>query len=284
MRLLVTGSGGQLGGDVVAAARAADIDAIGLSRAECDIADRGQADDAVAAIRPDAVVNCAAWTRVDAAESDPAGAFRANAMGPRVLAAACHRHGALLCHVSTDFVFDGNAKSPVDEWAQPSPLSVYGASKLAGEAEVRTLCPRHMIVRTAWLFGRDGPNFVLTMLRLAREGRGLRVVNDQAGSPTWTGHLAPAMVRLLELGVPGTYHLTNSGATTWHGLATATVRIAGLSDTAVEPITTAEYQTLARRPRYSVLENRAWALLGEAPLPPWESGLQAYLRARGESA
>jgi dTDP-4-dehydrorhamnose reductase len=181
-----------------------------------------------------------------------------------------------LCHISTDFVFDGEGEAPLDEWAPVHPLSVYGASKLAGEEEVRALCADHRIVRTAWLFGRDGPNFVLTMLRLARERPELRVVADQSGSPTWTGHLAPAVVRLLEVGTPGTYHLTASGVATRHEWAATVVACAGL-ETPVVPVTSDEFPLPARRPRAAVLDNRAWRLLGEAPLPDWREGVRRYL-------
>jgi dTDP-4-dehydrorhamnose reductase len=284
MRVLVTGAGGQLGGDLREALVRSGHEAAPASRTHghrLDIADAESVESALRDMNPDAIVNCAAWTAVDAAEADADGAYRANALGPRILAAAANAQGVPLMHISTDFVFDGNASEPIDEWAAERPLGVYGASKLAGEREVRALCPRHQIVRTAWLYGRNGPNFVLTMLRLARERGALRVVADQHGSPTWTGHLAPALVRLVELGIPGTYHLANSGATTWHGFASAIVEEAGLP-VPVTAIATDEYPTPARRPAYSVLDARAWRLLGEPPLPDWRVGLRAYLDERGE--
>jgi dTDP-4-dehydrorhamnose reductase len=230
-------------------------------------------------VRPNAVINCAAWTRVDAAETEEAAANGVNADGPRVLAEACRPRGILLCHLSTDYVFDGTATEPIDEAAAPNPRSAYGRGKLAGEAAVRAALPSHQIVRTAWLYGQDGPNFVLTMLRLARERGALRVVADQWGSPTWTGHLAPALVRLVERGTPGTYHLTNSGITSWHGFAQAIVAEAGLS-VPVEAIPSSDFLTPAPRPAYSVLANRAWEGMGEASLPPWREGLRAYLAQR----
>lgn len=282
MRVLVTGAKGQLGGDVVASLRQAGHEAVGASRqgeVSIDITDPASVARAMAEVRPAAVVNCAAWTAVDAAEGDADGAYSVNALGPRLLAAACAAAGAMLTHISTDFVFDGEAAAPIDEWSPTRPLGVYGASKLAGELEVRSLCPRHQIVRTAWLYGGDGPNFILTMLRLARERGELRVVDDQRGSPTWTGHLAPALVRLLELDVPGIYHLVNDGDTTWHGLAAAIVEESGL-DARVHAIQTLDYPTPARRPAYSVLDCRAWRLLREPPLPPWRDGLRAYLAER----
>jgi len=278
MRVLVLGAGGQLGRELLTLSDD-QHDITGLTRAQCDIAEPDAAERAVHERRPDAVVNCAAWTKVDAAESQPDDAYRANAQGPRLLAAACRDAGVLLCHISTDYVFDGTAMAPISESTPTSPLGVYGASKLAGEEAVREAAPRHQIVRTSWLYGQDGPNFVLTMLRLGAEREELRVVSDQRGAPTWTGHLAPPLLRLLELGTPGTYHLTNAGETTWCEFAAAIMTAAGLPARIV-PTTTAEYGAPAPRPAYSLLDNRAWQLLGETPLPPWEDGLRAYLATR----
>ena len=283
MRIEVIGSRGQLGRELLEVLAATAHHASGHDIESVDIGDAGSVAKLLDAVGPDAVVNCAAWTRVDAAETEELAASRVNAAGPRVLAGECRKRGILLCHLSTDYVFDGTATSPIDEGAEPHPQSAYGRGKLEGEAAVRALLPRHLIVRTAWLYGQDGPNFVLTMLRVAVEKRALRVVADQQGSPTWTGHLAPAIVRLIECGATGTFHLTNSGATTWHGFAEAIVEEAGLT-VPVEPIASTEYPTPAARPAYSVLDNRAWRELGEPPLPPWREGLRAYLARRGTLA
>ncbi|HEX3605757.1 MAG TPA: dTDP-4-dehydrorhamnose reductase [Candidatus Dormibacteraeota bacterium] len=280
MRIAVTGAGGQLGRELVDVLGAAGHVALAHDRSGCDVTEPGAVRRMLDAARPDVVVNCAAWTNVDGAEADPDGAYRGNALGPRLLAAACHAAGVRLCHLSTDFVFDGETEAAYEEWAPVRPLSVYGASKLAGEEEVRALCPDHQIVRTAWLYGRDGPNFVLTMLRLAGSRPELRVVADQRGSPTWTGHLAPALVRLVELGVPGTFHLSGGGAATRHEWAEAVVAAAGLT-TPVVPVSSAEFPLPARRPRSSVLDNRAWRLLGEPPLPDWREGVRDYVSTRG---
>jgi dTDP-4-dehydrorhamnose reductase len=279
MRVLVFGAGGQLGRELIALCGDAS-EVIGLTRARCDVAEDGAAAAALREYRPDAVINCAAWTNVDAAETQRDEAFSANAHGPLLLAQACVASGALLCHVSTDYVFDGTATSPIAEDAPTSPLGVYGESKLAGEEAIRATAPRHQVVRTSWLYGQDGPNFVLTMLRLGAERAELRVVADQHGAPTWTGHLAPGLLRLVEDGTPGTYHLTNSGETTWCDFARCIMRGAGLG-ARVEQTTTAEYGAPAPRPSYSVLDNRAWRALGMAPLPSWEEGLHAYLHERG---
>ena len=279
MRIEVVGSRGQLGRELLRTLARTSHQASGHDVESVDIRDPGSVAALLDDVRPDAVINCAAWTRVDAAETEEAAANGVNADGPRVLAEGCRSRGILLCHLSTDYVFDGTATEPIDEAAAPHPQSAYGRGKLAGEAAVRAALPSHQIVRTAWLYGQEGPNFVLTMLRLARERGALRVVADQWGSPTWTGHLAPALVRLVERGTPGTYHLTNSGSTSWHGFAQAIVEEAGLS-VPVEPIGTADYPTPAPRPAYSVLANRAWERLGEAPLPPWRDGLRGYLAQR----
>jgi dTDP-4-dehydrorhamnose reductase len=272
----VLGGSGQLGGDVTEAAGAKGDSVTAPSHEACDITDPRAVERAIAAIGPDAVVNCAGWTRVDAAEEHESEAELVNATAAGIVADACAAAGVRLCHISTDYVFEGTATEPIDESAPTVPRSAYGRTKLHGELAVRERCPNHLIVRSSWLFGRAGPNFVLTILRLARERSELRVVADQRGAPTWTGHLAPAVLRLIEIGPPGTYHLTNSGVTTWHDLAVAATRIRRI-DTDVIPITTAEYPTPAARPAYSVLDNRRWRELGESPLPSWEAGLRSYL-------
>jgi dTDP-4-dehydrorhamnose reductase len=282
VRILVTGAHGQLGRELLAVLSNSAHEVIGVGHADCDVTSAGSVARVMAATRPDSVINCAAWTGVDAAETHRDAAYAVNATGADLLARECDRRGALLCHMSTDYVFDGAATAPYPEDAPVHPLGVYGASKAAGEAAVRTVSPRHQIVRTAWLYGQDGPNFVLTMLRLARERGELRVVADQRGTPTWTGHLAPALARLVELGVTGTFHLTNGGDTTWHGFARAIVDDASL-DAPVAAISTADYPTPAPRPRYAVLGNDAWLRLGQAPLPPWRDGLREYLRQRSAS-
>ncbi len=281
MRIEVIGSRGQLGRELLRTLSGTSHHASGHDVESVDIRDPELVDALLDRERPEAIINCAAWTRVDAAENEEVLASSINAEGPRVLAEACERRGIVLCHLSTDYVFDGTATEPIDETAAPNPQSAYGRGKLSGEEAVRETLPRHhQIVRTAWLYGQEGPNFVLTVLRLARERGALRVVADQWGSPTWTGHLAPALVRLVERGVPGTYHLTNAGSTSWHGFAEAIIEEAGL-DVPVAAIETSEFPTPAPRPAYSVLANRAWAELGEAPLPPWRQGLRAYLAERG---
>ena len=270
------GTPGQLGGDLLDEGARQGLEMVGRTQWECDITDGAAVERAIAEVRPDAVINGAAWTQVDAAEEHEAEAEAVNATGAGLVAASCASAGIRCCHVSTDYVFDGTATAPIPEDAVASPRSAYGRTKWHGEVAVRDRCPDHLIVRTSWLYGRQGPNFVLTMLRLAAERPELRVVADQRGAPTWTGHLAQAMLRLVGSAPAGTYHLTNSGVTTWYDFAVAIISARNLP-TQVVPITTAEYPVAAPRPAYSVLDNRAWRELGELPLPEWQEGLRAYL-------
>jgi dTDP-4-dehydrorhamnose reductase len=272
----VLGASGQLGGDVADLIRRRGDDVTALSHDTCDITDPDGVHRAIATSRPEVLINCAAWTRVDAAEEHEAEAALVNATAAGIIASACAAAGIRLCHLSTDYVFDGEAREPIDEDTPPNPRSAYGRTKLHGEIAVRERCPDHLIVRTSWLYGRQGPNFVLTMLRLAAEGKPLRVVEDQRAGPTWSGHLAPALLRLIEIAPAGTYHLSNGGITSWHGLAVAALRARGFAAD-VAAITTADYPTPAIRPAYSALDNRRWRKLGEPPLPSWQEGLDAYL-------
>ena len=270
MRLLVTGAAGMLGRDVVAAAEGAGHDVTGLSRRDLDITDPDAVRAAVAAARPDAVVNCAAWTDVDGAEEHEADATRINGTGAGHVAAAA----PYVVHVSSDYVFEGSATVPYREDDPTAPAGAYGRSKLVGEILVAA-AGDHAIVRSAWLFGVHGRNFVATMLRLAEDRDEVNVVADQFGCPTFTGHLASALVEIAERRLSGILHVAGGGSCSWHELAQATFDEAGLECRAV-PVTTAEFPRPAPRP--------AWSVLGstrpEAPLlPPWRDGLSAYLRS-----
>lgn len=225
------------------------------------------------------VIHAAAYTAVDKAEAEPLLAHRVNALFTQAMARACEITGADLLYVSTDYVFNGRTDRPYREWDATDPLGVYGQSKLAGEIAARRL-PRHYIVRTSWLFGERGPNFVATILKAARERPELRVVADQHGCPTYTGDLARAIARLVTTRRYGLYHLTNQGPTTWCDFARAIVRQGGLS-TPVHPQSTAEAGRPAPRPAHSVLDNWAWQVAGEEPLPAWEDALGRYLAAAG---
>ena len=283
MRLLITGAGGQLGRELTRRASDHAVSVVGLTQDECDITDRRAVGLALDEHRPTVLVNCAAWTDVDGAESHGDEAYVVNAAAPGILAGECSTRDILLLHLSTDYVFPGDSNAPIPETAVPAPLSVYGASKLAGEQAIRAATARYLIVRTSGLYGCDGPNFVLKVLRRAASGAELRVVTDQLTAPTWTAHLAPALMRLLELDVTGTYHLTNSGAASWYDVAALVVAIAGYT-ASTNRITAADLAAPARRPHHALLDNLAWRQLGEPPLPPWEAGVRGYmdeLRDRG---
>jgi dTDP-4-dehydrorhamnose reductase len=270
MRLLITGAAGMLGRDVVAAAESAGHDVTGLARRDLDIADPDAVRAAVQAARPDAVINCAAWTDVDGAEAQEAEATLINGTGAGNVAAAA----PYVVHVSTDYVFDGTATEPYAEDDPTGPRTAYGRSKLAGEQAVAA-AGDHAIVRAAWLFGVNGKNFVATMLRLAEDRDEVGVVHDQIGCPTFTGHLAPALVEIAERRLSGVLHVAGGGSCSWCELAQATFEEAGADCRAV-PVTSAEFPRPAPRP--------AWSVLGstrpDAPvLPPWREGLSAYLRS-----
>jgi dTDP-4-dehydrorhamnose reductase len=269
----VTGGGGQLAADLVAAW--ADADVVAPRHAELDVADATAVDRVVADVRPDLVLHAAAWTDVDGAEHDPAGAHRVNGDGSRHVARAARRAGAGLVAYSTDYVFDGTNPEGYVESDPTGPRSVYGASKLAGERAVREEHPGAHVVRTAWVFGPRGKNFVRTMLRLGAELEVVRVVDDQVGCPTYTGHLAAATRTLLERCPPGTYHLAGGGACSWYELARAIMTSARLP-ARVEPMTRAELDRPAPRPACSILRSEA---AGAPSLPPWPDGLAACLAA-----
>ena len=262
-----------LGTDVAAAARAAGHDTVALARADLDITDAAAVGDAVAAARPDAVINCAAWTDVDGAEVDEAQATAVNGDGAGHLAAAAADAGAHLVHVSSDYVFDGRAHDPYAEGAATAPQGAYGRSKLAGEDAVGASGGDSAIVRSAWLFGRHGGNFVATMLRLGAERDAVDVVDDQVGCPTWTGHLAPALVAIAEQRLTGVMHVAGGGACSWFELARETFDRTGVQ-CEVRPQSTAALGRPAPRPAFSVLRSTRT----EVPvLPSWSAGLDGYL-------
>lgn len=287
LKILVLGSSGQLGNDILAAAGTAEhIAAQGLDRARLDLRDLDSIDERLSDIPFDVLINCAAYTRVDAAEQDPAAAFAVNAYGVEALAAYCARTRAAFIHLSTDYVFSGETNQPYLPEDSPAPLNVYGASKLVGEALARRAHPKGtVIVRTSSVFGVAGGrpggagNFVETMLRLGRERGRLSVVADNAMAPTFSADLARALLEMLRIRPkPGTYHLTNEGQTSWHGLATAIVELAGVPAEIV-PIGAADYPMSARRPRFSVLDTtRITGLTGR--MPTWQDALRRYLSLR----
>ena len=279
--IVVTGAAGMLGQAVVAAARASGLEVHALARAELDVTDPDAVMTAMERHAPDAVVNCAAWTDVDAAQDHPEEAQRLNGDAPGHLARAATAVGARLVHVSTDYVFAGDADRPYVESDPVGPRSVYGQTKLSGEEQVASVGDEHAIVRTAWLYGAGGRNFVDTMLGLADEGRGeIQVVTDQVGCPTWTGHLAGALVEIATRRLSGLLHVAGSGRCTWNELAREVFRHAGLAVT-VSPSTSEHQRRAAPRPAWSVLESER----ADVPrLPDWRDGVAAYLRERVRSS
>jgi dTDP-4-dehydrorhamnose reductase len=282
-RWLITGAHGQLGSDLRRVL--ADEDVRALGRSDLDVADLRAVAEAIAEFRPDVVVNSAAYTAVDAAETDEDAAYRVNAAGAAAVASAVARTGGRLIHVSTDYVFDGESKVPYEVDDPTEPKSVYGRSKLAGEQAVRELLPQAYVLRTAWLYGATGGNFVKTMARLERERATVTVVDDQFGAPTWTAQLAAGIV---ELGrspatAAGTYHCTNSSSTTWFGFARAIFEELGAEPSRVLPTNTANFPRPAPRPSYSVLSDRAWQGAGLTPLPHWRSALSQAFASSGDA-
>ena len=280
MRLLVTGSNGQLGSELVNLYAGRDGDEVlGVDLPNVDITDSESVAAVFASFSPDVVINCAAWTDVDAAEENEEAAFVVNAEGPRILAEACRDTGAWLVQISTDYVFSGDATEPYAEDAEPDPRSAYGRTKLAGERAVQQELPNaYYIVRTAWLYGREGSNFVKTMLRLEQERETIEVVDDQIGQPTYAGDLAAQIVALVDARPPvGIFHGTNSGEVFWHGFAQEIFRLIGADAKRVRAVTSEQFVRPAPRPAYSVLGHARWADIPMAPMRPWRDALRCFL-------
>ena len=272
MRILVVGSGGMLGQDLVPALTKGGHAVTPAARRDLDVTDPDACRSQVGG--HDVVVNAAAWTAVDLAEEREADAFAVNAVGAAHLARACSEHGVALLHVSTDYVFDGRATTPYAEDALLAPRSAYGRTKAAGEWAVLSTCRRSWIARTAWLYGAGGRNFVSTMVRLAGERETLDVVDDQVGQPTWTVDVAAAVGRILEAWAPfGTYHLTSTGEATWYQLARQLFTELGLDPERVRPTTSARFPRPAERPAFSVLGHEAWDRAGVEPIRHWRAAL-----------
>jgi dTDP-4-dehydrorhamnose reductase len=275
MRILITGAAGMLGSDVRATCEARGHERLAITRAQLDITDAAAVQEAVARVRPDAVINCAAWTNVDGAEDHREAALAANGAGAGHVARAATANGAWTVHVSSDYVFDGRKTTPYRESDEVNPLSAYGRSKLDGEREVVSAAPEsHTIVRSSWLFGTAGKCFPKTILRLAREREELTVVADQIGCPTYTGHLARALVELAEAAPLGVLHVASAGSCSWFEFAREIVASGG-ADCEVRPITTEQYLLPAPRPAYSVMVSER----GAPTLPGWRQGLHEFISA-----
>ncbi|GGA43240.1 dTDP-4-dehydrorhamnose reductase [Paenibacillus physcomitrellae] len=283
MKVLITGAGGQLGRDVVKTFEAAGHIVLGTARSEMDITNQEQCLKVIEKFAPDVVIHCAAYTAVDEAEKDVDGAHLVNTAGTRNVTAAAEKSGAKMIYISTDYVFDGYSELPYQEYDNTNPQSVYGKSKRAGEIMVQSLSSRYFIVRTSWVYGLHGSNFVKTMLRLGQEKPFLQVVNDQKGSPTYTVDLAHFLVELSQTEKYGIYHASGSGSCTWYEFTKAifedAAEVAGLTFTArLEPCTTGQFPRPAPRPGNSVLEHLSIRTNGFQDIRHWREGLRAFLQ------
>ena len=283
MKWLVTGSQGQLGSDVTSVLRMYGEEVVACDRSQLDITDPESVQSTLDAARPEIVVNCAAYTRVDDAESDEENAFCVNADGPDLIARWCYDARARLVHVSTDYVFSGVGSEPYPEDAPVAPRSAYGRSKAAGERAVLTSGAHAWVVRTAWVYGAEGSNFVKTMARLAKTHDTVSVVDDQIGSPTWSLHLARGLVALGESATrPGILHCTNAGEASWFVFTRAIFAEMGLDPSRVLPTTTDAFPRPAPRPAYSVLSDRRWVSAGLPTMAHWRDALHEAFVAVGE--
>lgn len=288
MNILVTGAKGQLGSDLVPLLNEKGHGIIAPGSGELDITDLQAVKRAVNENRPEIIINCAAYTKVDMAEIERDRAFAVNSQGAANIAKAAKEAGAALIHISTDFVFDGLRSTPYSEGDGVNPLGAYGSSKLEGEEEVRAALDEHIIIRTSWLYGMEGGNFVKTILHLASEREALRIVYDQAGCPTWTRDLAGVIASFTEAvhtgEVFGTYHYSNEGVASWYDFATAIIEEAILRGATlrcghIEPILTQEYPAPAKRPPYSVMDKGKVKKTLGIPIPHWRASLRSMLNA-----
>jgi dTDP-4-dehydrorhamnose reductase len=277
MKILIAGSQGMLGTDLMEKLGLCH-QVQGLGRGELDIRDANQCMRRVEDFRPDIVINAAAMTNVDGCELNVEEAFLVNGQGSENLAAAAAAFNSLVVYYSTDYVFDGAKEKPYRESDTPNPQSVYGRSKLRGEEKARAMTQDHLILRTSWLFGCNGKNFIRTIVSAARKREPLRVVDDQKGSPSFTRDLAAHTRIMLERGCRGTYHVTNSGSCSWYELAKQAVQWAGVTDASLIPVTTPEFPRPARRPANSVLANERLDQEGFPRLRPWQEAVQDYIR------
>ncbi|TBX40713.1 dTDP-4-dehydrorhamnose reductase [Bacillus thuringiensis] len=276
MKVLVTGAKGQLGQDVLCLLENQPWEVFGFGREELDITNEEQVREKVLAIKPNIIIHTAAYTQVDQAESDEETAFKVNAEGTKYLAQAAEAVEAKFCYVSTDYVFDGTNNEPYKTNDETNPQTIYGKSKLAGEKYTSEYCSKYFVVRTSWVFGLHGNNFVKTMLRLADERSELEVVSDQFGSPTYTNDLARFIIELVETNKYGIYHASNSGVCSWYEFAKEIFRQSNRNIN-VNAISTAEFKRPAQRPAYSVLEQKKIAEQGLIMLPNWKEALGRYL-------
>lgn len=277
MNIAVIGSRGMLGYDLCSLLSEQDVKFFPLDIEELDITDGERVTTVLSTLAPQIIINCAAYTNVDGAEEEVDLALRVNHIGPKNLAEYAEKNDITLCHISTDYVFDGSKHEPYTEDDAPEPLGVYGMSKLAGEEEVRRI-EKHYIIRTSWLYGKNGRNFVSTIIKASQTNDQLKIVNDQFGAPTYTVDLAERIMEIVTHLPYGTYHATNSGITTWYEFAKEALTLLKIN-TALIPITSDEYPSRVKRPKYSVLNNEKAIRCGLKPMPEWQDAVQRFLAA-----
>ncbi|MBM7579229.1 dTDP-4-dehydrorhamnose reductase [Jeotgalibacillus terrae] len=276
LKVMVTGSKGQLGQELCHVLMNEGHEVTGFSRPELDVTNPVEVRNKVKNCKPDVVIHAAAYTDVNRAEQEPEKAFQVNAIGTRNVALAVKEIGAKMVYISTDYVFDGTSQYPIREEETPNPLSVYGESKLRGEEYVRDILSDYFIVRTSWLYGRYGNNFVKKILEAGDLTQTVTVVNDQVGSPTYTGDLAAAIAKLIVTDQFGIYHLSNSGSCSWYEFAREIFYLAG-KDVSVEPCKTEDFKSPAKRPAYSILDHGRWRENGFAEVRHWSEALEEFL-------
>ncbi|MFM9276984.1 dTDP-4-dehydrorhamnose reductase [Paenibacillus jiagnxiensis] len=277
-KIIVTGANGQLGVDMVEHLKSRGHLVYGYGRQELDITNHKQVNNIIHDIRPEVIVHCGAYTKVDLAEAEPEQAYLVNGYGTRNVAVAAEVINAKLVYLSTDYVFNGEAEAPYDEFEKIEPINVYGRSKRMGESFVERLHSKHFIVRTSWVYGEHGSNFVKTMIKLGLVKKSVSVVNDQIGCPTYTKDLAESIGRLFITNKYGTYHISNSGHCSWYEFAKAVFRLTGI-EADVIPVTSEQFVRPAKRPKYSVFNHMALKLNGFPMLRHWEDGLNDFLQA-----
>lgn len=278
MRVLVTGVKGQLGSDIAAELKLRAEECIGADIADFDITDRGATVGTIKKYMPDCVIHCAAFTDVNGAEEKRGLCERINVLGTENVALACNEADAKLIYISTDYVFNGEGMRPYEPDDERDPINFYGMTKSLGEDKVRSICPKHFIVRTSWVFGKNGNNFVKTMLRFGEQMKGLTVVDDQIGSPTYTPDLARLLCDMAATERYGTYHATNEGFCSWYDFAKKIMELSGIG-CIVKPIASKDYPSPAKRPQNSRLSKEKLVQNGFYKLPPWEDALKRFIKA-----
>jgi dTDP-4-dehydrorhamnose reductase len=276
MKVLVTGANGQLGYDVVERLKQLNIEHIGVGRKDFDLTNEEQTKSFILNYKPDVVIHCAAYTAVDKAEEERDLCYAVNVLGTRYIARVCKEIDAKMVYISTDYVFDGEKEEPYEVTDTPNPINYYGLTKYLGEQEVQKNLDKFFIVRTSWVFGKNGNNFVKTMLKLGQERKEIKVVCDQVGSPTYTYDLAKFLCDMIQTDNYGIYHATNEGYCSWYEFACEIFKIAGMDDVKVIPIKSEEYPTNAVRPKYSKLSKNELKLKGFSTLPGWKDALKRY--------